>query len=73
MYGHKWQLLLGYGSRDTRCIDFPRVDRLSTDTPDLGRHSSARISSIFVVFFALTLFLSTKSCLISFLTLGGTL
>ena len=26
-------------SRDTRRIDFPRVDRLSTDTSGLGRHT----------------------------------
>ena len=31
--------LLSYGSRDTRRVDFPRVDGLSTDTPGLGRHS----------------------------------
>ena len=31
--------LLRYGSRDTRRIDFSRVDGLSTDTPVLGRHS----------------------------------
>ena len=30
--------LLRYGSRDTRHIDFPRVDGQSTDTPVLGRH-----------------------------------
>ena len=39
MYGPKRLFLLGYGSRDTRHIDFPLVDGLSTDTPDLGRHS----------------------------------
>ena len=38
MYGPKWPYLLGYGSRDTRRIDFPRVDGSSTDTPVLGRH-----------------------------------
>ena len=31
--------LLSYGSRDTRHVDFPRVNGLSTDTPDLGRHN----------------------------------
>ena len=36
MYGPKWPFLLRYGSRDTRRIDFPRVDGLSTDTPGLG-------------------------------------
>ena len=38
MYGPKWSFLLRYGSRDTRRIDFPQVDGLSTDTPVLGRH-----------------------------------
>ena len=32
--------LLRYGSRDTRRVDFPRVDGLSTDTSGLGRHTS---------------------------------
>ena len=39
MYGPKRPFLLRYGSRDAKCIDFPRVDGLSTDTPSLGRHS----------------------------------
>ena len=39
MYGPKWPFLLRYGSRDTRRVDFPRVDGLSTDTPVLGRHN----------------------------------
>ena len=34
----KWPLLLMYVSHNTRRIDFSRVDRLSTDTPVLGRH-----------------------------------
>ena len=34
----KWPLLLRYVSRNMRCIDFPQVDGLSTDTPILGRH-----------------------------------
>ena len=38
MYGPKWPFLLRYGSRDTRRIDFPRVDRLSMNTPGLGHH-----------------------------------
>ena len=38
MYGPKWPFLLRYGSRDTRRIDFPRVDGLSTDTSGWGRH-----------------------------------
>ena len=41
MYGPKWPYLLGYGSRDTRRIDFSRVDGSSTDTPILGRHMLA--------------------------------
>ena len=39
MQGPKWPFVLRYASRDTRHIDFPQVDGLSTDTPDLGRHS----------------------------------
>ena len=35
----KWLFLLRYGSRNTRRIDFPRVDGLSTDPWVLGRHS----------------------------------
>ena len=31
-------ILLRYGSRDTRHIDFQRVDGLSTDTLVLGHH-----------------------------------
>ena len=38
MYGPKWSFLLRYGSRNTRRIDFPRVDGLSTDTPVLELH-----------------------------------
>ena len=38
MYGPKWPFSLRYGSHDTRCIDFSRVDGLSMDTPVLGRH-----------------------------------
>ena len=38
MYGPKRQFLLRYGSRDTRQIDFPRVDGLLTDPSVLGRH-----------------------------------
>ena len=41
MQGLKWPFLLRYVSRDTRHIDFPRVDGLSTDTPDLGRHTTS--------------------------------
>ena len=39
MYGPKWPFSLRYVSRDTRHIDFPQVDGLSTDTPGLGRHN----------------------------------
>ena len=49
MYGPKRLFLLEYGSHDTRSIDFPRVDGLSTDTPDLGRHSTP--FSIMLIFF----------------------
>ena len=38
MYGPKRLFLLMYGSCDTRRVDFLRVDKLSTDTPGLGRH-----------------------------------
>ena len=38
MQGPKWPFLLRYGSRDTRRIDFPQVDGLSTDPRVLGRH-----------------------------------
>ena len=47
MYGPKWPFLLRYGFRDTRRIDFPQVDGLSTDTPILGRHSKTRENSNF--------------------------
>ena len=39
MQGPKWPFLLRYESRDTRHIDNPWVDGLSTDTLGLGRHS----------------------------------
>ena len=38
MYGPKWPFLLMYGSHDMRHTSFPRVDGLSTDPWDLGRH-----------------------------------
>ena len=41
MYGPKWPFLLRYVSRDTRRIDFPQVDGLSTDTLDLRRHMNS--------------------------------
>ena len=38
VYGPKRPFLLRYGSRDTRRVDFPRVDGQSTDPQVLGRH-----------------------------------
>ena len=38
MYGPTWPFLLMYGSHDMRHIGFPRVDGLSMDLRDLGRH-----------------------------------
>ena len=38
MQGPKCPFLLRYRSRDTRRIDFPRVDGLSTDPRVLGCH-----------------------------------
>ena len=38
MYGPKWPFSLRYRSRDTRHIDFLRVDGQSTDPRVLGRH-----------------------------------
>ena len=46
MYGPKRPFLLRYGSRDTRRIDFPRVDGLSTDPRVLGRHSYFGIRTV---------------------------
>ena len=46
VYGPKRPFLFGYGSRDTRRIDFPRVDRLSTDTLGLGCHTSIPVRGI---------------------------
>ena len=40
VYGPKRPFLLRYVSRDTRHIDFPRVDGLSTNPRVLGRHKS---------------------------------
>ena len=39
MYGPKWPFLLIYRSHAMRQTGFPRVDGLSTDPRDLGRHS----------------------------------
>ena len=36
---------LRYGSRDTRRIDFPWINGLSTNTPGLGRHIVFPLSS----------------------------
>ena len=44
MYGPKCSFLLMYGSHDMRHIGFPLVDGLSTDSRDLGRHSSTPLS-----------------------------
>ena len=38
MYGPKWPFLLMYGSHNMRHTGCPRVDGLSTDPRDLGRH-----------------------------------
>ena len=46
MQGPKWPSLLKYGSRDTRCIDFPRVDGLSTDPRVLGRHQAQEVGRL---------------------------
>ena len=42
MYGPKWPFLLMYGSHDMRHTGFPRVDGLSTDPRNLGRHNARR-------------------------------
>ena len=42
MYGPKWPFLLMYESHDMRHTGFPRVDGLSTDPRDLGRHKLIR-------------------------------
>ena len=39
MYGPKWPFLLIYGSHDMRHTGFLRVDGLSTDPRNLGRHT----------------------------------
>ena len=39
MYGPKWPFLLMYESHDMRHTGFPRVDGLSMDPRDLGRHN----------------------------------
>ena len=46
MYGPKWPFLLMYGFHDMRHTGFPRVDGLSTDPRDLGRHSSYSLLDI---------------------------
>ena len=38
MYGPKWPFLLMYESQYMRHTSFPRVNGLSTDPRDLGRH-----------------------------------
>ena len=39
MYEPKWPFSFRYVFRDTRRIDFPQVDGLSSDTSGLGRHT----------------------------------
>ena len=58
MYGPKGPFLLRYGSHDTRHIDFPRVDGLSTDTPGFGASQYyltsiylCRISTLFIFYY----------------------
>ena len=46
VYGPKRPFLLRYVSRNTRRTNFPRVDRLSTDTPDLGRHNPSKANVV---------------------------
>ena len=41
MYGPKRPFLLMYVSRDMRRIDFPQVDRLSTNPREMGRHTNS--------------------------------
>ena len=40
MYGPTWPFLLMYGSHKMKHTGFPRVDGLSTDPRDLGRHTT---------------------------------
>ena len=46
MYGSKWPFLLMYGSHNMRHTGFPRVEGLSTDPRDLGRHNHSRPHTI---------------------------
>ena len=46
MQGPKWPFLLGYESRNTRRIDFPRVDGLSMDTPGFGASQCLLFSNL---------------------------
>ena len=46
MYGPKWLFLLMYGSHNIRHTGFSRVDGLSTDPRDLGRHRVCQLSII---------------------------
>ena len=39
----KWPLLLMYGSHDMRHTGIPRVDRLSTDSREMGRHKNGSL------------------------------
>ena len=42
MYGPNWPFLLMYGSHNMRHKGYPRVDGLSMDPRDLGRHSQCQ-------------------------------
>ena len=51
MYGPKLPFLLMYGSHNMRHTGFLRVDGLSTDPRDLGRHTSSHNFLIFLFIF----------------------
>ena len=55
MYGPKRPFLLRYGSRDTRRIDFPRVDGYSIDTPGFGASHIENLKITHVLSFVYTL------------------
>ena len=48
MQGPKWPFLLRYGSRNTRRIDFPRVDGQSTDPRVLGCYTQCHTHRLHV-------------------------
>ena len=47
MYGPNWPFLLVYESHDMRHTGFPRVDELSTDSRNLGRHNIRHYRAFF--------------------------